>query len=221
MHKAWQGAAGRNGLLVSFGLVDHLSEGQLRELLGWIRDRDVLAAFGFTPPGEIGVAGPHSRSFRHMVRFAANAGLSVAALSRFDVDPVQFAFAAGPNERPTNSFCIHTAVVGSRKQIAKAEQRSETPILILNEVQAEAFEQETLLRLHYSRGFDWAFGQLSVSMSRTNKDLAQSDHRREASGGGASPSVKRAGCPIGGPRSSDHRREASGGGASPSVKSAS
>src|SRR5256886_10423606 len=87
MYKAWQDAGGRDGLLVSFGLVDHLSEGQLRELLGWIRDRDVLAAFGFTPPGEIGVAGPHSRSFRHMVRFTANAGLIVAAPSRCDVDP--------------------------------------------------------------------------------------------------------------------------------------
>ena len=171
MHKAWQDAGGRDGLLVSFGLVDHLSEGQLRELLGWIRDRDVLAAFGFTPPGEIGVAGPHSRSFRHMVRFTANAGLSVAAPSRFDVDPVQFLFAAGSNERPTNSFCIHTAVVGSRKQIAKAEQRSEMPILILNEVQAEAFEQESFLRLHYSHGFDWDRRQMGAEVARS-EDLA-------------------------------------------------
>ena len=53
--------------------------------------------------------------------------------------------------------------MGSSKRIAKAEQKSETPILTLNEVQAEAFEQETLLRLHYARGFDWVFRELSAS----------------------------------------------------------
>jgi len=163
VHQAWQSAGGRDGLLVSFGLVDHLSEAQLRKLLGWIRDQDLLAVLCFTPPGEVGVAGPNSRSFRHMVRLIAETGLSVAALSRFDADPVQFAFVADANERPTNSFCIHTAVVGSSKRIAKAEQKSETPILTLNEVQAEAFEQETLLRLHYARGFDWVFRELSAS----------------------------------------------------------
>jgi len=152
----------RDGLLLIFGLIDHLCEAQARELMGWIRNHDLLAAFGFTPPGEVGVAGRHSRSFRHMVRLITKAGLSIAALSRFDMDPVQFAFAVGPNERPTSSFCIHTAVVGSRKQIAKAEQRLATPILALNEVQAEAFEQENLLRLHYSHAFGWTFGQLSA-----------------------------------------------------------
>ena len=152
----------RDGLLLIFGLIDHLCEAQARELMGWIRNHDLLAAFGFTPPGEVGVAGRHSRSFRHMVRLITKAGLSIAALSRFDMDPVQFAFAVGPNERPTSSFCIHTAIVGSRKQIAKAEQRLATPILALNEVQAEAFEQENLLRLHYSHAFGWTFGQLSA-----------------------------------------------------------
>ena len=73
--EAWQGPAGRGGVLVSFGLIDHLSEAQMRELLVWIRDRDVLAAFGFTPPGETGIAGRNSRSFRHMVRLVTEAGL--------------------------------------------------------------------------------------------------------------------------------------------------
>src|SRR5262249_22128583 len=102
VHRASQHAGGRNGLLMSFGLIDRLSEGELRDLLGWLRDQDILAVFGFTPPGEVGVAGPNSRSFRHMVRLIAEGGLCVAAISRFDLDPVQFAFAAGPNERPTN-----------------------------------------------------------------------------------------------------------------------
>jgi predicted O-methyltransferase YrrM len=170
--KAAQAASG-NRLLVSFGLLDHLSDAQLHHLLGWIRDHDILAALGFTPPGEVGIAGRNSRSFPHMVRFVAGAGLSVAAFSRFDVDPVQFSFAASPNERPTTSYCIDTALVGPKKQIAKAEQKSETPILILNETQAEAFEQENLLRLHYSRGFNWVFDQISAYQA----DL--DSHRRQ------------------------------------------
>jgi predicted O-methyltransferase YrrM len=159
--KAWQGGSGPGGLLVSFGLVDHLSDAQMRELLDWIREHDVLAAFGFTPPGEIEIAGRNSRSFRHIVRLVTEAGLSTATLSRFDVDPVQFAFAAGGNERSINSFCIHTAVLGSKTRIAKLVQTSKSPIMIMNETAAESFEQENLLRLHYSRGFAWAFSQVA------------------------------------------------------------
>ena len=159
--EVWQGRPGRGGLLVSFGLVDHLSETQMRELLGWIREREVLAIFGFTPPGEAGIAGRNSRSFRHMVRLVTEAGLSTATLLRLDVDPVQFALAAGGNERSTNSFCIHTAVLGSKSRIANLAQTPESPILILNEAEAESFEQENLLRLHYSRGLAWAFRQIA------------------------------------------------------------
>jgi predicted O-methyltransferase YrrM len=173
--KAWQGFPGRGGLLVSFGLVDHLSEPQMRELLDWIRERDVLAAFGFTPPGEAGIAGRNSRSFRHMVRLVTEAGLSTATVSRFDVDPVQFAFAAGGNERSTDSFCIHTAILGSKTRIAKLEQTSESPILIMNEAEAESFEQENLLRLHYSRGFAWAFRQVEEQVARSEDLRRQFD----------------------------------------------
>jgi predicted O-methyltransferase YrrM len=161
--KAWQSARGCDRLLLSFGLIDHLSEAQVRELLGWIRDHDVLAAFGFTPPGEAGVAGRNSRSLRYMVRLGGQTGVSLAALSRFDMDAVQFAFAGAPNEWTASSFCVHTALMGSKERIAKVERRFEPPILALCEVQAEAFEQESLLRLHYSCGFDWAFSQLSAS----------------------------------------------------------
>jgi hypothetical protein len=173
--KARQSARGRDVLLVSFGLIDYLSEAQVRELLGWIRDRDVLAAFGFTPPGEAGVAGRNSRSFRHMVQLAAKEGLSIATLSRFDVDPVQFAFAAGPNERITTTFCVHTAVVGSKQRIAKAEQTFEPPILVLNETLAEAFEQENLLRLHYSGAFDWVFAQFRELRRQLGEQIAGSE----------------------------------------------
>jgi predicted O-methyltransferase YrrM len=159
--KAWEGRPWRGGLLVSFGLVDHLSETQMRELLGWIREREVLAIFGFTPPGEAGIAGRNSRSFRHMVRLVTEAGLSTATLSRLDVDPVQFALAAGGNERSTNSFCIHTAIIGSKTRFANLAQTPDSLILIMNEAEAESFEQESLLRLHYSRGLAWAFRQIA------------------------------------------------------------
>ena len=95
---------------------------------------------------------------RHVV---TEAGLSTATLLRLDVDPVQFALAAGGNERSTNSFCIHTAVLGSKSRIANLAQTPESPILILNEAEAESFEQENLLRLHYSRGLAWAFRQIA------------------------------------------------------------
>jgi predicted O-methyltransferase YrrM len=177
--KAWQAGSGV-GVLVSFGLVDHLSEAQMRELLGWIREHDALAAFGFTPPGETGIAGRNSRSFRHMVRLVTEAGLSAAAVPRFDVDPAQFAFGAGGNERSTNSFCIHTAVLGSKTRIAKLEQTSESPILIMNEAEAESFEQENLLRLHYSCGFAWAFHQIEEQVARSEELVREIDKCQQA-----------------------------------------
>jgi predicted O-methyltransferase YrrM len=180
LDKAWQGTPGPGGLLVSFGLVDHLSEAQMRELLGWIRERDALAAFGFTPPGEAGIAGRNSRSFRHMVRLVREAGLSAAAVSRFDVDPAQFAFGAGGNERSVNSFCTHRAVLGSKTRIAKLEQTSESPILIMNEAEAESFEQENLLRLHYSCGFAWAFRQIEEQVARSEELVREIDKCQQA-----------------------------------------
>jgi hypothetical protein len=175
--KAWEGQSGVGGLLVSFGLVDQLSEAQMRELLGWIRKHDALAAFGFTPPGETGIARRNSRSFRHMVRLVTEAGLSAAAVSRFDVDPAQFAFGAGGNERSTNSFCMHTAVLGSKTRIAKLAQTSESPMLIMNEAEAESFEQENLLRLHYTCGFAWAFRQIEEQVARSEELRRQLDEQ--------------------------------------------
>jgi predicted O-methyltransferase YrrM len=175
LDKAWEGRSGVGGLLVSFGLVDHLSEAQMGELLGWIREHNALAAFGFTPPGEIGIAGRNSRSFRHMVRLVTKAGLSVAAVSRFDVDPTQFAFGARGNERSINSLCIHTAVLGSKTRIAKLEQTSESRILIMNEAEAESFEQENLLRLHYCCGFAWAFRQIEEQVARSKELVREID----------------------------------------------
>jgi hypothetical protein len=154
--KTWKNARRCDGLLLSFGLIDHLSEAQMRELLAWIRNHDLLAAFGFTPPGETGVAGRNSRSFRHLFRLVTDVGLTVATprasiwiRSNSTLRP------AGMTGSRTHFVCIHTALVGSKKQIAKAGQKSETSILTLSEIGAEAFEQENLLRLHYSCGFEW------------------------------------------------------------------
>ena len=54
--------------------------------------------------------------------------------------------------------------------MAKLDQASDSPMLIMNEAQAESFEQENLLRLHYSRGFAWVFRQ--VAERDPNEEIA-------------------------------------------------
>jgi predicted O-methyltransferase YrrM len=161
-------------LVVSFGLMDHLPDHRVEEMLGWIGARNLIALLGFTPPGEAGVAGRESRSLRRFLRLASKAGLETAGLSRFDLDPVQFGFKNEAPELVQTSFCMNVVVVG-RGSTMRRIQRDQGPVIFpLQEDHAENVEQENLLRGHYAAAFRRLFAD-AADMRGQLADLLGSD----------------------------------------------
>ena len=175
---AWNAAAPDDRMLMSVGLIDHLPEDALQAVLEWLRERDGLALFAFTPPGELGVAGTNSRSFPQLVQLLGEAGLAAATWSRLDADPVEFAFAMGKRGRATTSFCANTVLVGRTVRIAEIATSLRPSLIKLEVSEAEAFEQETLLRLHYSRAFAWTFDELARIRDRLSEQEGTSEDLR-------------------------------------------
>ncbi len=161
-------SAGHDPFILSFGVLDHLSDEALSALFARINDCHALAAVGFTPPGEAGVAGPCSRPFARIVRMAEQANLAVGAFSRLDADPVQFGFASAGSETMTTSYCANLALLGRSERIETAAQRCAVPVYRVNERQAETIEQDILLRIHYSCGFRWTFDKLGKDQIMAN-----------------------------------------------------
>jgi predicted O-methyltransferase YrrM/chaperonin cofactor prefoldin len=149
-------AATSNGrrLLVSFGLIDQLDRHDLGRLLDWIREQDVLALIGFTPPGEVGVAGLNSYSFPQICKIATEAGLCISSVSSLDVDPLGFAFTRMHVDGFVGtSLCANTALLGSDLRMNEARHNAPDYVIPVVGVTAEAFEQDNLLRVHYSQAF--------------------------------------------------------------------
>jgi hypothetical protein len=177
---AWNAATPHKRMLMSVDLIDQLPEDALQALLEWLRERDGLALFSFTPPGEFGVAGTNSRSFPQLVQLLGEAGLAAATCSRLDADPVEFAFAMGNPRRATTSFCANTVLVGRNVRIAEIATSLHPSLVKLEVAEAEAFEQETLLRLHYSRAFAWTFDELARIRDRlSEQEWTSEDLRRQ------------------------------------------
>jgi glycosyltransferase involved in cell wall biosynthesis/predicted O-methyltransferase YrrM len=157
-------------LVVSLGALDHLPDYRVEQLLRWLRNHQLVALLGFTPPGESGVAGRESRSLRQVLRLASDAGLKAAGLSRLDLDPVQFGFKDQTVESVATSFCNNLVLVGPSAPIHRLEQDQGAAVFPLHETQAENLEQEDLLRLHYVVAFRRLFAD-SRAMARSDADL--------------------------------------------------
>ena len=175
---AWRVAGSCDRMLMSVGLIDHLPGEALHYLFDWLRERDGLGVFAFTPPGEVGVAGSNSRSFAQLVQLLGETGLAAATWSRLAADPIEFAFAMGKPGIATTSFCANTALVGGATRIAKIARSLRPNMITLGVSEAEAFEQETLLRLHYSRGFAWMFAELGRIRTRLSEQEGEAEDLR-------------------------------------------
>jgi predicted O-methyltransferase YrrM len=164
----------QDALVVSFGLMDHLPDHRVEEMLRWIRACDLIGLLGFTPPGEAGVAGRESRSLRSFLRLASKAGLETAGLSRFELDPVQFGFKNEAPELIQTSFCTNVVVVGRGSTMGRIQQDQGPVIIPLQEDHAENVEQENLLRVHYAVAFRRLFANAADLRSQL-ADLLRSD----------------------------------------------
>jgi predicted O-methyltransferase YrrM len=170
----WRQRVPENVLVVSLGALDHMPDHQVEQLLRWLRKHQLVALLGFTPPGERGVAGRESRSLRQVLRLASDAGLAAAGLSRLDLDPVQFGFKDQPVDASATSFCSNLVLIGPGATIHRIQQDQGPAVFPLHETQAENFEQESLLRLHYAVAFRRLFAD-SSDMRRHIADLLGSD----------------------------------------------
>jgi predicted O-methyltransferase YrrM len=172
----------QDALVVSLGLMDHLPDHRVEEMLGWIGESNLIALLGFTPPGEAGVAGRESRSLRRFLRLASKAGLETAGLSRFELDPVQFGFKNEAPELVQTSFCTNIVVVGRGSTIGRIQQDQGPVIFPLQEDHAENVEQENLLRVHYAAAFRRLFADaadLLGSDAELRRQLAEQVARSE------------------------------------------
>jgi predicted O-methyltransferase YrrM len=176
---AWAGAQPEERLLISFGLLDHLSAETFRRFFEWLRERDGVALIGSTPPGETGVAGSSSRSFPQLVELVREFGLATAAWSNLDADPVEFAFGVGGAELATTSYCVNVALVGGKQRLSELQRRLRPQLILVDGPAAEAWEQQNLLRLHYSRGFAWTFGELAASQELVRRAQGETANLRD------------------------------------------
>lgn len=169
-------AAARRGLqparilVAAAGALDILDDSSLARVLDVVSRAGVIGAFLLTPPGERGATCRYSRPLRRWVRMAAESEAEIRIGCSFDLAPSNFHFIRGGEESKISTALSNLVLVTTKRSYCEDQRLRGYPVVC--EYQAEAYEQQESLSLHYGAAIQRMFLDLDGA-ARTNQQLRE------------------------------------------------
>lgn len=136
--------------LFSAELADFGSDEALASAIKAAREAELPLVLATTPPGERGVAGPHSRPLARLIDIAEAAGAFVFAAPALDLEPARYPLLSEPRDLGLSSLFASVVVVAPEPVFVDALDR---PLARLTAEAAAEREQLEIQRVHIAASF--------------------------------------------------------------------